>query len=119
MRYITQTEIPRILDKWGYDPNRVLNEENYPLLEMNSPALCADRVDYGLRDAISFGTLSTKDVGKIVDSLIAFPNATDCSRRIVIKDEGLAVLFADAYMMTDHVAYTDLEASAYYKLKWK
>ena len=48
--FVKKTEIPKILEKFGFDLNRLLNEENFSLLERKIPDLCADRVDYALRE---------------------------------------------------------------------
>lgn len=48
-KIIADSTIPRILNKYGYDLEFILNENNFPILERKSPALCADRVDYALR----------------------------------------------------------------------
>lgn len=49
-KVVMNSEIPQILQKFGFDINRILNEHNFPLLERPSPDLCADRIDYTLRD---------------------------------------------------------------------
>lgn len=54
--YLETTNIPAILDAFGVS-RRVLHEENYTLLELPSPRLCADRTDYALRDSVAFGIL--------------------------------------------------------------
>lgn len=48
--FIGETEIPGILMKHGLPVDRVLDEHNYKLLEKEIPELCADRVDYSLRE---------------------------------------------------------------------
>jgi len=48
--FIMETEIPKILEKFGFSVERVLDERNFPLLERKIPDLCADRVDYALRE---------------------------------------------------------------------
>ncbi|MCH8821153.1 HD domain-containing protein [Patescibacteria group bacterium] len=45
-RIILNSEIPKILSKYQYSLKRILNEENFPLLEKEIPDLCADRIDY-------------------------------------------------------------------------
>ncbi len=52
--YIQQTNIPNILTKHGYDPTYIFDEKNFPLLERPLPDLCADRIDYALRNAEAF-----------------------------------------------------------------
>ena len=58
--YMGGTDLPPTLARHGYDWRDFLGEEDYPLLEQPSPALCADRLDYFLRDSRDLG-LSTDD----------------------------------------------------------
>ena len=45
------SEIPNILKRYGYNYKDILmNEEKWTILERKAPRLCADRVDYTLRD---------------------------------------------------------------------
>lgn len=48
--FVRKTEIPRILEKFNFVLERILNERNFSLLENQIPNLCADRVDYALRE---------------------------------------------------------------------
>lgn len=48
--FVRKTEIPEILEKFDFSMGRILDEENFPLLERKIPDLCADRVDYALRE---------------------------------------------------------------------
>ncbi len=53
-QYIKNTEIPKILEKYGIDLEYILDDSHFPLKEKDSPDLCADRIDYILRDAVIF-----------------------------------------------------------------
>lgn len=53
-RFIKKTSIPRIVKKYGFDIDYILNDKNFPLKESNLPDLCADRIDYSLRTARVF-----------------------------------------------------------------
>lgn len=48
--FIKKTEIPKILEKFNFALERILNEESFSLLERKIPDLCADRIDYALRE---------------------------------------------------------------------
>lgn len=48
--YLLSTELPGILSKYGLDPEHVADIDAHPLLEQEAPDLCADRVDYALRE---------------------------------------------------------------------
>lgn len=48
--YILRTDIPAILEKYGMTVEHVSDYHRYTLLEQDAPALCADRIDYSLRE---------------------------------------------------------------------
>jgi len=50
LKIISNSEIPKILKKHSFDYERISQLESFPLLERESPSLCADRVDYSLRE---------------------------------------------------------------------
>lgn len=52
--FVKKTEIPKILKKYNFNPDYVLEEKNFPLQEVDVPDLCADRIDYSLRTNILF-----------------------------------------------------------------
>lgn len=49
--WLKRTEIPGILEEFGYDVKDFLELENYTLLEQKNRSLSADRLDYTLREA--------------------------------------------------------------------
>jgi hypothetical protein len=49
-QFLKETEIPKILEKFNFALKRILNKENFSLLEREIPDLCADRIDYALRE---------------------------------------------------------------------
>ncbi len=52
--FVRKTGIPDILKKYGFDLDYILDDKNFPLKEKNLPDLCADRIDYSLRDGICY-----------------------------------------------------------------
>ncbi|KQS38133.1 HD domain-containing protein [Pedobacter sp. Leaf194] len=52
-----KSEIPDVLRKYGYDVNEILYGK-FEILEQPLPLLCADRLDYTLRDGIYAGIIS-------------------------------------------------------------
>ncbi|KAL4947111.1 hypothetical protein BDW69DRAFT_179012 [Aspergillus filifer] len=99
-RYIETTRLPNILARYGIT-QEVFEEELFPLVEMPAPQLCADRLDYALRDAVSFGKLALEDARRVVASLKAFPSATAAGRLLVLDDPNVALLLARAYINAD------------------
>ncbi|KAI1506607.1 hypothetical protein F5X99DRAFT_364933 [Biscogniauxia marginata] len=101
MRFVKTTQIPDILTKHGFGDLKPLDEELYPLVEMPTPHLCADRLDYGLRDAVGFGTISLEEAQRVIASLTAFPDATSSHRLLVLRDQEVALALARGYMACD------------------
>jgi HD superfamily phosphohydrolase len=69
--FVRKTEIPGIIRKYGLDLEHILEDKNFPLKEKELPDLCADRIDYSLRDGIIFGELSEKDKNYLLENLTA------------------------------------------------
>ncbi|KAM0815607.1 hypothetical protein AB5N19_01406 [Seiridium cardinale] len=101
MRYVNMTRIPEILKRHGFGDLKPLDEELYPLVEQPAPHLCADRLDYGLRDAVGFGQLGLKDAQEVIATLTAVPSPTSPNRLLVLPDAQLALRLARAYMACD------------------
>ena len=70
---INESEIPKILEKYGFDKNRILNEQNFSLLEKKLPDLCADRIDYTLRELIAKNNDKEK-INKYFNAIIVTNN---------------------------------------------
>ncbi len=67
--FVKQSEIPRIIKKYNFDIDYILDDKNFPLKERELPDLCADRIDYSLRTACVFKEIEN---GKyFIDNLAA------------------------------------------------
>lgn len=67
---LIKSDVPSILEKFGYDyRDIVLDESKWSILEQPAPDLCADRVDYTLRDMFQYGMISLDEVKSFLDSL--------------------------------------------------
>jgi HD superfamily phosphohydrolase len=94
------TGLPDILVRHRID-QKVFDENLFPLVEMPSPQLCADRLDYALRDSISFGNLAMEDARRIFGSLKVFPSPIAPGRFLVLDDIQVALILSRAYITTD------------------
>lgn len=94
--FINKTEIPKILEKHNIDEERILNEKNFPLLEKKSPDICADRIDYSLRELKYW--LKPEIVDDCINGFIVYDN------EIVFNSVESASLFAINFMrlQTEH-----------------
>ncbi|KAA3661638.1 MAG: HD domain-containing protein, partial [Chloroflexi bacterium] len=70
MSYVIDTDIPDILAKHGYDWTDFMPEENFQLLEQPSPRLCADRLDYFLRDSEGLQLAKADDIAWVLRHLV-------------------------------------------------
>ncbi len=89
-RFLENSDIPTILKKYRYSLTRLTNEHNFSLLEKDTPELCADRVDYALREMVYW---YNKNLAKrVVDKLINF------NGQLVFLDKTSALEFAKAFL---------------------
>lgn len=91
-RVIEESAIGDILERHGFDPVTVSDEDNFPLLERDIPDLCADRVDYFLRDALLLGHIDEEEASRILDAL------TVVDGEIMVEDSEVAASMARKFM---------------------
>lgn len=68
--FLKKSELPAILKKYNFDLDYILDDRNFPLKERALPDLCADRIDYSLRDALKFTGLMPAGAQAILDDLL-------------------------------------------------
>lgn len=68
---IESSMIPYILGKYGYNyKDIVFDDSKWTILEKSAPDLCADRIDYTLRDMFNYGFISKKEVEEFLEHLV-------------------------------------------------
>ncbi|WP_137791217.1 HD domain-containing protein [Bacillus sp. E(2018)] len=87
---IMDSEIPSILKQHGFSIEEIM-QGDHSLLEQPLPLLCADRIDYTLRDLYRYGYLSKLEIDRFIKKL--------CVSRGLICIEGTrqAEWFVEAY----------------------
>ncbi|MEW4972807.1 HD domain-containing protein [Bacillus stercoris] len=86
---IVHSEIPDILQKYGYQSEELLfDDSRWTLLEQPAPELCADRIDYTLRDMYRYGHISLHEAQTFLDHLIVrngkmFPDGIEAAEWFV------------------------------------
>src|SRR5512135_1970548 len=68
--HLLASDVPEVLARHGYDWRDFLHEEDYPLLEQPAPRLCADRLDYFLRDSRDLGLSTADEIQHALDHLV-------------------------------------------------
>ncbi|MDY6768870.1 MAG: HD domain-containing protein [Candidatus Nanohaloarchaea archaeon] len=89
---IQDSDIPAILQEHGFALDEILDQSAFGLLERDLPDLCADRIDYFLRDWHAH-------TGERLDRLLDAVGVAD--GRFVVTDRGLAEEYALRYIEAD------------------
>ncbi|WP_436371981.1 HD domain-containing protein [Cytobacillus sp. BC1816] len=91
-RVVLESEIPAILKSHHLDYERILFEDSqWTLLEQPAPELCADRLDYTLRDMYRYGHISLGEAHRFLNHLIVVDG------QIYISDLQAAEWFVKTY----------------------
>ena len=107
-KFVTNSEIPSILKKHGMNTEEVVIHDQFTLLEQDSPFLCADRVDYTLRELIARGR---KDEANIIT-----PKLTTFNGHIVLKDQLSAEKFSEVYIQFNNDSWAGVESKTRYHI---
>ncbi len=108
--YLIGTDIPAILQRHGFDWRDFLHEEDYPLLEQASPRLCADRIDYFLRDAQGLGLATAVHIQNILAHLVVVEG------RIATDDIEAARWLGDTFMAADDASWANFREVGIYEV---
>ncbi len=108
--WLAQSDIPAVLSKHGIDWTDFLDDERFPLLEQPSPRLCADRLDYFLRDSLAMGILTPAQAMQLSESLVV------AGGRFAVRDLDTARLFGYKYMEADQMSWSNKTAILLYEL---
>lgn len=100
--FITQSEIPTILDKHQLSSDQIIDYHHFSLLEQPTPDLCADRVDYALRE------LPIATAQQILSGL------TVKQQQIVCQDHQTAKLFAESFLYLQQTHWGSFQGSSRY-----
>jgi hypothetical protein len=82
--FLERPDIADALADLGYAPREFFDDSVYPLLERPLPCLCADRLDYFLRDGLACSVISRAAAGRV----LAHVEAAD--RTLVFTDAAVA-----------------------------
>ncbi|MFC0523425.1 HD domain-containing protein [Pontibacillus salicampi] len=66
---IEKSTIPEILHRYGFCQEVLFNEKNWKILEQPLPDLCADRLDYTLRDMYHYERIPYQDIQWFLNQL--------------------------------------------------
>jgi uncharacterized protein len=110
IEYVSETDIPATLEKHGYDWLDFMDEETFTLLEQPSPHLCADRLDYFLRDARDLGLARHSEVTAALEYL------SNHKGRIVTTDLTSARWLGYTFIAADKASWANFREVGLYEL---
>lgn len=108
--FVAGSDVPNILSKYDYNWIDFMDEEKFKLLEQESPALCADRLDYFLRDLEFLGLANSDEISAAVESLEVRDG------RIVVKQPDAARWMAYTFIETDRASWSNFREVGLYQL---
>jgi len=104
-KFVSKTKIPKILEKYGFDTNLILDDRNFPLKEKPLPDLCADRIDYFLRDTFYLKEFSKKEIEKILNDFEVINNGW------VFKTLKIGKKFAKKFRRMNNLYWSGIRAA--------
>lgn len=108
--YVSTTDIPAILQRHGYHWLDFMHEDRFPLLEQAIPLLCADRLDYFLRDACDLGLAPGNEIARTLAHLDSHQG------RMVVNDLEVARWLGYTFIQADKVSWANFREVGLYEL---
>lgn len=107
---VANSDIPAILNRHGRDWRKFMDEEQFSLLEQPSPALCADRLDYFLRDLEFLKLANRCEIHAVLESL------TVAEGRIAVNNLDAARWLAYTFIEADRASWSGFREVGLYQL---
>lgn len=107
---IINSPIPEIISSYGFDLKKVLNKENYLILDNSLPDISIDRLDYFLRDGYMMGFLPIFLINEFIKNLEEKDNT------LFFRDKRLASTFAILFMNFSRLIWLDPSSHGSYFL---
>lgn len=108
--FIAQSDLPERLAHHGMDWRDFLDEQPFQLLEQPSPALCADRLDYLLRDLEFLGLATSGEIQAAIQAL------TVREGRIVVDSPDIARWLAYTFIAADRASWSNFREVGLYQV---
>jgi len=102
--------VPEVLTRHGYDWRDFLHEDDFALLEQPAPRLCADRLDYFLRDSRDLGLSRLDQIRHALDHLIVH------EARIGLDDVQVARWLAETFIAADKASWANFREVGLYEV---
>lgn len=104
LNFLLNSELSVILKKYNFDPAEIGNHHNFKLLENELPQICADRIDYSIRE------FPLEIARELVENLIVEQG------EIIFKNKESAKLLAENFLKRQVIHWGGFEAVSRYRL---
>jgi uncharacterized protein len=108
--YLEGSDIPAVLARHGYNWRDFLDESRFTLLEQPAPALCADRLDYFLRDSLDLGLSDPDQVA------LTLAHLKEHQGRVVVGSLPVAQWLGYTYIAADEASWANFHEVGLYEL---
>jgi len=108
--FVAGSDIPETLNWHGLDWRDYLDEESFTLLEQPAPDLCADRLDYFLRDSLDLGLATSAEVDRALLHLVVRDGT------IMVDDIQTARWMAETFIAADQASWANFREVGLYEL---
>ncbi len=108
--HLAASDVPEVLARHNCDWRDFLHEENYALLEQPAPGLCADRLDYFLRDSRDLGLATPDQIHHALEHLIVHDG------RIGVDHVEVARWLAYTYIAADKASWANFREVGLYEV---
>lgn len=102
--FLQNSEVAKILKKYKYDPEKIADLKRFGLLEQEIPNLCADRIDYSIRE------FPKKIANYCLNNMVIKTG------EIVFRNQKSAILFARNFLKRQMIHWGGFEAASRYYL---
>ena len=107
---VLNSEIPQIIKDYNLDINIFLEGNGFSLLEREIPDLCADRIDYSLRDIMNSKLRDYKKIKNYIENFIIHDN------EIIVSNRNTAKEFATDFLDIDEKWWANILEVAYFQI---
>lgn len=109
-QYVSQTDLPAAFARHGLNWRNYMDETAFPILEQPAPRLCADRVDYFLRDSLELGLATPQDVADVLANLVIH------NGRLAVNNIATAQWLGRTYIQADDSSWANFREVGLYEL---
>lgn len=107
--YVKKSSINTVLKKAGLNVEYLLDDRHFPLKETKLPDLCADRIDYGLREGIVYKILTPANVKNILKNLVVIDD------KWIFSDFETAAFFAKSFLELNNKYWASLSSASMFR----